>query len=271
MGKKTVTLLTSFLLASLAATQASANGWLSANAINVEVVSDYGQHMPQYPVRDDHNVYRAYLEAQRGQEYGIRVRNQTGQRIGLVIAVDGRNIISGEHSKLRRNERMYILGPHEQAVYRGWRTGRDRVNRFYFTEAGDSYSAAWGDYSAMGVIAVAAYQEKYRQPPPQTYRQDQHSRSQGKSQKRHAPGASESAPGTGYGNDAWSPSVKVPFKAERRSFAQVFLKYEWRETLCRRGVIQCRPQYSDQQPNRLWRDDDYGYARDPYRNRRQNR
>ena len=61
--------------------------------------------------------------------------------------------------RLRADERMYVLPPHESATYEGWRTERDTVNRFYFTEPGDSYAAAFGDRSAMGVIAVAAFRE----------------------------------------------------------------------------------------------------------------
>jgi len=39
----------------------------------------------------------------------IEVKNRLNRRVGLVIAVDGRNIISGTKSWLRNNERMYIL------------------------------------------------------------------------------------------------------------------------------------------------------------------
>jgi len=36
------------------------------------------------------------------------------------------------------------------------RSAQDKINRFYFTDVPDSYAAAFGDESAMGVIAVAA-------------------------------------------------------------------------------------------------------------------
>ena len=50
-----------------------------------------------------------YVEAVKGDRYLIEVTNQTGRRIGVVIAVDGRNIISGKKSDLKRNEQMYII------------------------------------------------------------------------------------------------------------------------------------------------------------------
>ncbi|MDX1607184.1 MAG: hypothetical protein R3202_13415, partial [Candidatus Competibacterales bacterium] len=135
---------------------------LARDALEVTLIADRGGALREYPVERRRDLYRAYVEARPGAEYGIRVRNRTNDRIGVVIAVDGRNIISGRRSDLRPDERMYVLGPYESQVYRGWRTGRDRVNRFYFTDAGDSYAAAWGDYSAMGVVAVAVYRERPR-------------------------------------------------------------------------------------------------------------
>ncbi|MDG4550409.1 MAG: hypothetical protein P9F19_13540 [Candidatus Contendobacter sp.] len=242
--------------------------------VEVEVVSDRSRTLPQYPVREERGgVYKAYLEAARGRNYSIQIRNRTNQRVGVVIAVDGRNIISGDRSDLRPDERMYVLGPYQQESYEGWRTGKNRVNRFYFTEAGDSYSGAWGDYSAMGVIAVAAFRESTRiQPQPWSQEGPGYSDQRG---LRRAPSSAESAapraapaePGTGYGEREWSPSRRVEFDPERRPFAQVFLKYAWRETLCRQGVVNCdegrRPPR-----NRLWNEDDR-YAPPPPREERE--
>src|SRR3990170_742701 len=137
----------------------------SAAIVDVEVVSDRKGSLPLYRAGSAGlgDTYRAYVEAEKGELYGIRIRNNTGRRIGVVVAVDGRNIVSGEKSTLRKTERMYILGPHESADYDGWRTARDTVNRFYFTDPGDSYAGAFGDHSAMGVVAVAVYREK--EPP----------------------------------------------------------------------------------------------------------
>jgi hypothetical protein len=69
------------------------------------------------------DVYRAYLEARREARYRIRVHNRSGGRVGVVIAVDGRNIISGARSELARGEPMYILDPRESESCEGWRAG----------------------------------------------------------------------------------------------------------------------------------------------------
>lgn len=250
---------------------APAQARLSSHDIDVDIITDSGYRSEEYPVARDHNTYRAYVQAKRGQEYSVRVQNRSNRRIGVVIAVDGRNIISGDKSRLRPGERMYVLNPYETASYSGWRTGKNRVNRFYFTDAGGSYAAAWGDYSAMGVIAVAAFAEKHYYPQPYD-KYDGRSSSE-RSSKRHAPGV-QSEPGTGFGDSEWSPSKKVHFEPEPHAFARHFLKYEWRKSLCEKEVIDChqstnyreKPDYQEKpvyrnkpgnrnRPNRFWDDD----------------
>ncbi len=245
----------------------------SASAVDVELVSDNRGLLPLYRVGSAgrHDTYRAYIEAGKEDPYGIRIRNNTNGRIGIVVAVDGRNIISGGKSHLRNNERMYILGPHETATYDGWRTARDTVNRFYFTEPGDSYAGAFGDHSAMGVVAVAVYREKAVRPhrkfsDPETELSGRDDRnmpgkpspnpSEEGGQGSLAPQRKGGSAGTGFGDEKHSPSIRVRFLPERRVAERHFLKYEWRDTLCRKGIVDCRVSR-----NRFWDDDD-GYA--PY-------
>ena len=71
--------------------------------------------------------------------------------------------------------------------------------------------------------------------------------------------AMESA-GTGYGRDEYSPSQIVAFEPEKRPLETIYLKYEWRATLCKLGVVNCTPP-PRQPPNRLW--DHEGYAPPP--------
>ena len=227
--------------------------------LEVELLGNNQYRLPIYGTSSERpHIYRAYVEAVKGERYGIRVRNTSDLRIGLVIAVDGRNIISGKKSFLKRNERMYILDPYASAVYDGWRTSQNQVNRFYFTTAPDSYAGAWGDHSAMGVIAIAVFPEK--RPPEPIYERRGGTKDQ-EGLRRSAPSPKMQAreePGTGFGEGKYSPSVRVDFEAEDVAAEQHFLKYEWRETLCRNGIIDCR-----QPRNRFWPEGrDRGYA--PY-------
>jgi hypothetical protein len=240
--------------------------------VSVEIVAADGRTLEQIPTASrDRDVTRRYLQAERGERYRIRVRNRSGERLGLVIAVDGRNIISGERSELASTEPMYILDAWGAANYSGWRADLDHVNEFYFTDWPDSYAEAFGDASARGVIAVAVYSEQHRLVAPAA-------KSQARPAPRSAPEAvAESAAshdaagsttqsaraeaGTGYG-DRRDESVRVvAFDPVPRERSRVLIKYEWREDLCRLRVIRC-----EAGDNRLW-DEGLSFAPPPPRRR----
>lgn len=259
------------------------------DAVEVRIVTDTGYTLPTYPVKTRHSMKKVYAEAVKGDHYRIEVRNKLNRRVGLVIAVDGRNIISGGKSWLRNSERMYILEAYESGEFSGWRSSDDRINRFYFTDMPDSYAAAFGDESAMGVISVAAYPEVRRyQPPPRiqsqtnpSWQRDMAGNGAGSAGRAEsAPSAAAPAPageisknraakaetksldsaGTGYGHEEYSPVQIVAFEAENRAVETIHFKYEWRSTLCRLGVVSCNapPRHYS---NRLW--DNGGYAPPP--------
>jgi len=235
----------------------------AGSAVDVRIITDNGGSLSFYPHKSSHALKKVYAEAVRGDHYRIVVHNRLNRRVGLVVAVDGRNIISGQKSWLKNSERMYILEPHAVNEYSGWRTGQDRVNRFFFTDAPDSYAAAFGDRSAMGVIAVAVYPEVQRcKRPPDLSTTAPGARPQADTEaKASARGEASESAGTGYGREEYSPSRTVSFEPERRAVETVLIKYEWRETLCRMNVISCGQQPHGYTPNRLW--DTYGYAPPP--------
>lgn len=233
--------------------------------VEVRILSDSGGEFPRYRtfLRRPQEGRFFYMEAVKGQRYAIEVTNRSDRRIGVVIAVDGRNIIDGRKSDLKRNEQMYIIGPYGSNIFEGWRTGMDRTNRFYFTEQSDSYAEkVFADGSAMGTIALAVYREKLPEFIPH---------SSGPSRMREAPAGpaprspSESLsadrceqkkseqPGTGFGETTYSPAYRVYFDPEPTIAEKIVLKYEWRSELCRKGIISCGPK------NRFW-PDDYEFA-----------
>jgi len=223
-------------------------------SVEVEVRSDNRGVMPLYPLAGRNQNRKAYVEAVKGENYGIIVRNRLNRRVGVVIAVDGRNIISGKKSRLRNSERMYILEPYEAGEFTGWRTGLDSINRFYFTDVADSYAAAFRDESAMGVIAVAVYPEQRRYEAPMEMSRE-------KDAAKGAPSAraqSESA-GTGFGREEYSPARTVAFEPEAVAAEKIYLKYEWRSTLCRKRIVDCESEWP--RHNRMWDDD--GFAPPP--------
>lgn len=230
-----------------------------AGGVDVEVVSDLGNTFLSIPHREyaagSTRIFKRYLEARKGENYSLVIRNNLPQRVGVVIAVDGRNIITGKKSGLGSHERMYIVGPYGSARLEGWRTDRETVHRFFFTGDSDSYAVrAFGDASAMGVIAVAVFREK--EGPALLHEQE---RAAGKApaapsapQKEAKRSMGDSA-GTGFGDERHSPVVKVEFEPEMVPAEKILLKYEWRDELCRKGILRCRQEVR----NRLWEDDEY--------------
>lgn len=108
---------------------------------------------------------RHYFQAFHGRNYSVVVRNNTGQRVGVLIAVDGLNVVSGERSSLSRNESMYVLDPYEVAAIRGWRTSLDEIRRFVFVDEERSYAERTGQANGdMGWIRVLAFREMERAP-----------------------------------------------------------------------------------------------------------
>jgi len=239
--------------------------------VGIEIVSESGGTFLRIPHRDfwkgETRIIKQYLEAMRGENYGIVIHNMTSERIGVVIAVDGRNIISGKKSNLRNNEAMYIVNSYESGEYDGWRTAGDRVHKFYFTDMADSYAVqTFSDSTAMGVIAVAVYREK-EQPQPRYEQEKRNYRPTAPSAESAAQGkagmARDESAGTGFGDERYSPTIRVVFEPEGTPIQKTLLKYEWREVLCRKGIINCR----EEARNRLWDEDAYapfppGYQRD---------
>jgi hypothetical protein len=229
--------------------------------VNVRIVPDKGGRFTTIPFENYFSgrthIIKKYLEARKGENYSIVIRNTLGERIGIVVAVDGRNIISGKKSYLRNNEMMYIVGPYGSVKLEGWRTDDDTVHKFYFTDVHDSYSVrTFGDKSAMGVITVAVFREKDRPAIffDRTLREKSHAPpagAHGKSDLKRYEG--ESA-GTGFGDGRYSPIVRVDFEPERIAYEKILVKYEWRDVLCKKGLIKCW----QEEDNRLW--DEYGYA-----------
>jgi hypothetical protein len=246
-----------------------------SDAVSVEVIDASGQPFEVFPLkasRSDHQ--RAYLKAERGARYRIRVRNLTGERIGVVLAVDGRNIVSGQRSELKSGESMYVLDAYESSDYAGWRTNLREVHEFYFTDWRDAYAEAFGDRSARGVIALAVFRDRDWQArlraeqelSSQLARDAEKSRGSAESADsagRPAPAASARAaapPGTGFGERRDDPARRVQFNADSTPIMKSFLKYEWAETLRARG-FGCSPR-EPLYGNRFWPDDSAGFA--PY-------
>lgn len=240
--------------------------------VEVEIVSDRGEEFFVIPYKDTHkgrtHIVKKYLEAKKGGNYNIVIRNNTARKIGAVIAVDGRNIITGKKSFLKNNEQMYIVEPYGYTTLKGWRTDQNTVHSFYFTDKNDSYTVkTFGDSSAMGVIAIAVFPEKKKTG----FLLDRKMQKEDRSRVPAAPSAGSKSrsyeesdtAGTGFGNKKYSHAEKVYFEPENTPSERIFVKYEWHDVLCGKGILKCIPEGR----NRFWDEDDYAPYPPGYRTR----
>jgi hypothetical protein len=106
-----------------------------------------------------------YVLGEAGDRYNIRVQNPTGERVEVVVTVDGRDAISGDVGDYV-TQRGYLIEPWGSLLVEGFRRSLDEVAAFRFSGRGQSYSALRGTPQHLGVIGVAVFPEKMRPPQP---------------------------------------------------------------------------------------------------------
>lgn len=132
--------------------------WADGEAVDVQVRVE-GNAAPLYfsPQGDS----RRYFQACAGRNYSLVLRNNSAERIGVLIAVDGLNVVNGAKTNLQGTEPMYVLGPYETANIDGWRTSLDEIRRFVFVDEERSYASRTGQANGdMGWVRVLAFREQ---------------------------------------------------------------------------------------------------------------
>ena len=243
----------------LAAPAAQAGVWQASGSLVDLSVEVEGAAAPLYPARDGSGRY--YLEARAGCAYALRVTNRSPERVGVVLAVDGLNAISGERelgpSDRGRRGRMYVIDPWDEVHVRGWRTSLEDVHRFTFVDERGSYAARTGRANGrMGWIQAWVYRERFGPrvsppwPGPWDRPTDPPAQSEDRPRREGAmPGTSDKTegkspeggggayPGTGWGSQAWDPATVVRFDAQPRPADTVTLRYEYAPALRALGLL----------------------------------
>ncbi len=166
-------------------------------------------------------VYRAdgqfWVPGRPGARYGLKVRNLRGERVMLVMAVDGVNVLTGETADWLQDG--YVLGPWQSGQIDGWRKNRREIAAFEFTTPPDSYAARTGRPLDIGVIGVALFGERRRDPvpPPPISRRwpqsEQESNEDRPAARRDSARASRQ-PGDDFSADAANSASEPAAKAE---------------------------------------------------------
>ena len=266
-----------------------------------------GTPVYEYPARGT-----SYVEALKNREYSVRLTNRTAERIAIALSVDGLNSIDAR-TTTARDARKWILGPYESITLDGWQVSSSIARRFFFTTEEKSYGSWLGKTKNLGLVAAAVFREKrpisiysapmYGMPVPQ--REERGSRDN-ESNRAPAPagpmGATEppaapdsvgdsegSAMGaireqkksddlaaTGIGQETSHPVHQVFFDSEDAPVAVLELRYEYRDSLVRLGVVPPRYAHEDSlsRRERARGFQEPGFAPDPFRQgppRRRNR
>ena len=248
-------MLRNLLVCTAALLAASACGPASARSlVDLSVVDrDNGQWLADVPYRGQH-----WIAGAPGHRYGVRLTNTTGERVLVVLSVDGVNAVSGQTADASQGG--YVLDPWETAEIDGWRKSLDDVAQFVFTDLPDSYAARTGRPDNVGVIGIAVFREARPLPPPPPVAPpianqagDAVARESAKAAAPTAGAeagamADSAAPqrlGTGHGQREWSPVGETTFeRASRRPEQVTQLRYDDIETLAALGIVP-RPYYRD--------------------------
>src|SRR5688572_22938979 len=102
---------------------------------------------------------RSYIEALKGREYAVRLRNPYPVRVAVALSVDGLNTIDARHTAAA-DARKWVLGPYETVTISGWQTSRTEARRFEFTTEAGSYGEALGKTANLGMISAVFFKER---------------------------------------------------------------------------------------------------------------
>ena len=222
-----------------------------AGGFVVEVLID-GRPVPEYPARGTR-----YIEAIKGAEYAIRLRNPLGVRVAVALSVDGLNSIDARRTPAA-SARKWVLGPYETVVISGWQTSSAQARRFYFTSEEQSYAQWLGKTDDMGIISAVFYRERVVEVVPLTSARPSPSQeSRAGADRAHpapaAPSAAGAAQGAAKGNEGAAKREEyaatgigrhtdhrveqVYLDLEPAPVASLNLRYEFRPQLVKLGVL----------------------------------
>lgn len=214
------------------------------------------------PLPHTHHRGQHWIAGEPGHRYSVQLTNHSGQRVLVVLSVDGINAVTGEIAD--PSQRGYVLAPWQSTQIAGWRKSHHDVAQFVFTGIADSYAARTGRPDHVGVIGIAVFEEARAQPrthvdapsaPPAPAvasaapAAEAAQRQSGEAASRsRAADASAQKIGTGHGAREWSPVGSSSFVRASQRPAQISqLRYDAHATLVARGILPRHPRHGGPQ------------------------
>ncbi|HJU44259.1 MAG TPA: hypothetical protein VJ691_15645 [Vicinamibacterales bacterium] len=183
---------------------------------------------------------RWYVEAVKGREYAIRLRNPYGVRVAVALSVDGLNTIDARQTTAAE-ARKWVIDPYQTIVISGWQTSRTDARRFEFTTEENSYGQALGKTANLGVISAVFFKER-----PRKFIAEEASKDASRAEPRaQAPAAQRRADeeyaATGMGRRTDHAVTQVWLDLEDTPAQTINIRYEFRPQLVRLGILPRTP------------------------------
>ena len=196
---------------------------------------------------------RWYVEALKGREYAIRLRNPYAVRVAVALSVDGLNTIDARQTTAA-DARKWVLGPYETVTIRGWQTSQTEARRFEFTTEARSYGQALGKTANLGVISAVFFKERVptiisdtsndhagrRAPAPRSAAQADREASAAAAAGANKR-ADEEYAATGMGRPTGHAVAQVWLDLEEAPVQTVNIRYEFGPQLVRLGILRPAP------------------------------
>jgi hypothetical protein len=208
---------------------------------------DRDLELPSYPHRG-----QRWVAGREGAPYAVRLRNNSAERVLVVLSVDGLNAITGDVAA--PDQTGYVLDPWQSADITGWRKSSQEVAQFVFTDPGRSYASRTGRPDNIGVIGIAVFNEARTrsrvQPQPQAA---EAAAADSAMASAKVTGAVAAAPapalGTGHGPREQSYSGSTGFeRASVHPAQRTDVRYDSERNLVARGILPARVPRRDPSP-----------------------
>jgi len=180
------------------------------------------------PLTEYRSHGQAYVEAQRGAEYEVRLRNSSPDRVAVALSVDGLNTIDALQTSAW-NSSKWVIEPYQTITIGGWQMSSERARRFYFTTERDSYAAKLGQHGDFGVVSAVFFRERNRPVTilrPSDSSRDESSAAGAQPQLRGEMSRADRA-ATGIGRSVRNDVREIDMDLESTPAAALTVRYEY--------------------------------------------